>query len=212
MPRFPRKKNDILIQAAKILFGIQNNPGEFPNPPFDPAPLSGLLGDAVTQEAQAVADEAKGRQSRATASETIFDKIPDEAQRLLTLVEAIFPGDAMKMQLLEWDLKAEPTFFPPGQVRDLVVVAQGPGTARLDWNPPIRTATTGDVLFYVIERQIRDLTTNTITEEFGVWKETATESEKELIGQPRMVEISYRVRAVNNNGQGQNSDTETAVL
>ena len=61
MPQFPRTKNDILVLAAKIVFGITNNPADYPNPPFDPANLNALLGTLIGQTADRVGKDAAAK-------------------------------------------------------------------------------------------------------------------------------------------------------
>ncbi|MBI1784700.1 hypothetical protein HYR69_06100 [Candidatus Sumerlaeota bacterium] len=62
------------------------------------------------------------------------------------------------------------------------------------------------------ERRIMNTQTNTLVEDWGVWKETATDSEKTVINQPRGVEITFRVTAVNKNGKGPSVTSEQVVL
>jgi len=70
----------------------------------------------------------------------------------------------------------------------------------------------GTVRYYRVERQIRDLATNEVTEEWGVWQATATKTEVLVPNQPRRVEIAYRVIAVNAHGEGLPSNSQTVVL
>ncbi len=45
-----------------------------------------------------------------------------------------------------------------------------------------------------------------------IWKDTATDSEKTVINQPRGVEITYRVTAINTNGPGPAVTSTQVVL
>ena len=201
MPQFPRTKNDILVLAAKIVFGIQNNPVEYSNPPFDEAPLNTLLGDLVLQTADRVAKEAAAKAALDLENGTI-ESIKDESKSLIRLAEAIHNQDAAVLQLIGWDARAEAQSLPPGEIRNLEVLDQGAGTAFIDWKSPSRTASVGLPDFYLIERRVVDIQTMAVTEDWGVWSDQATQTEKTVINQPRGAEITYRVTAVNNNGSG----------
>ena len=58
MPTFPDTKNDIVILAAKVSAGISDNPADYPNPPFDPAPINALVGSALQLTGQRQAKDA----------------------------------------------------------------------------------------------------------------------------------------------------------
>ncbi len=211
MPRFPRTKNDILVLAARIADGIVNNPTEYPDPPFDPSTLQVATALVLSRASDRQAKEAAAKEALDLENDALEDAA-DEAKHLLRLAEDAHGDDAAALQLIGWDVKADPRSLPPGQVRDLDVRAQGPAAAYLDWKAPLPSASTGDVRYYRVERQIVDIQTREVTEEWGVWRQTAIDSKIILADQPRAVEIGYRVIAVNPNGQGEPSDTETIVL
>jgi hypothetical protein len=212
MPKFPKSKNDILIQAAKIVFGIQANPADYPVPPFDPAPLNTMLGNAVLQTADRQNKEAIAKASLDLENTTVLEDIPEEAMRLIKLAEATHGQNAAKLQMIGWDIKAQAQFNAPGEVRNLEVLIQGPGSAFIDWKAPARSASVGLPDYYLLERRVMNTQTNTLVEDWGVWKDTATDSEKTVINQPRGVEITFRVTAVNKNGSGPSVTSEQVVL
>jgi len=211
MPTFPESKNDILILAAKAAAGIQNNPGNYPNPPFDAALLSQYVGEDISI--------IERRQEKEAELKVLVDEDNAKVAQISALLrmyidEAVarYPKDAGKLKEIGWDVQAERKYHEPGQVRNFEVAEQGPGVVLLDWKAPARTKSVGTVRGYRIERQIHDIETRNITEEWGQWERTAYETEETLHDQPRGVEISYRIVATNNNGDGPASDVETVVL
>ncbi len=211
MPQFPRTKNDILILAAKIVFGIGSNPADYPNPPFDQTNLNNLLGTLILQTADRVAKEAAAKGALDLENGTVEDVV-EEAKRLIRLAEATHNQIAAKLQEIGWDARGAAQSFPPGEVRSLEVVVQGAGSAFIDWKAPARSASVGLPDYYLIERRVMNAQTNTLIEDWGTWKDTATDSEKTVINQPRGVEITYRVTAVNTNGPGPAVTSEQVVL
>jgi len=187
MATFPKSKDEMMI-----LLGVLLNQAV------------GHISDRQQKEA-----EAQGAVKLENESVTA---VGDEARRLLRLAEALYRRDAGALHRLGWNVRAEKRRLKPGQVTYLEVGEQGPGTVALHWKPPKPTAATGRVGFYRIERQIRDLETNHITEEWGTWAATSSTNTIHLENQPRLVELSYRIVAVNHSGDGEHSDTETAVL
>jgi len=211
MSQFPRTKNEILVLAAKIALGITNNPADYPNPPFDPANLNALLGALLVQTADHVSKDAAAKAALDLKNGTI-DDIMNESKRLIRLAEATHNQIAAKLQEIGWDVHRTAQSFPPSEVRGLKILAQGPGSALIDWKAPARSETAGLPDYYLIERRVMNTQTNTLVEDWGIWKDTATGSEKTVITQPRGVEITYRVTAVNKNGPGPAVTSDQVVL
>jgi len=211
MPTFPGKRDEILILAAQIVAGIESDPAEFPNPPFDVGPLKALL-------MQTAADGAD-HQSKAAAAKAALDRlngrvgeVKDEAKRLLRLAETVHKNEEPVLERIGWGVKSGPHWRAPGAVRGLTVGAQGAGTVVLRWKAPERVATVGRVRAYCVERETRTLDTRISIEEFGGWKEISFAKEIVLTDQPRGAEITYRVYALNDTGQGPPSESEPVVL
>lgn len=91
-------------------------------------------------------------------------------------------------------------------------LASGESSARFDWKAPARSASVGLPETCLIERRVMNTQTNTLIEDWGAWKDTATDSEKTVISQPRGVEIADRVTAVNTNGPGPSVTSEQVVF
>lgn len=212
MPRFPKQKNEILILAAKVADGILKNPADYPCPPFDHLELHNDLADVLGLISDRQAKEAAAKDALEAENDKIYNVIAGRVQHQLRLAEDKFPDDAGKLHEIGWDVKAAPQALAPGQVRGLEANPKGAGTVLLKWHAPEVTAHTGAVRSYRIERQLTDIATRRVTEEWGVWHEEAYKTDALLMNQPRAIEISYRIIACNPNGQGQPSDTETVVL
>jgi len=211
MPKFPQGMTERLFLARKIAAGIVDNPGDYPNPPFDAALLESLIAEVMAdianeQELKAQA-YAAGEKRRGT-----FAALVKEMRRLLSLAQAEHRQEAAKLEAIGWNKRAEPKSLPPGQARNLRVLHQGAGTVDLAWQAPEVTAHTGKVGGYLVERQITDEKTREITEEFGQWSFFSYKNKTRLEHQPRGVEIEYRITASNLNGEGPPSNVEFVVL
>lgn len=208
---FPRRREDVVILAARVASGIDANPADFPNPPYDTAPLHALVATSTLSMADRQAKDAAAKAALELEIENVA-KTGDETKRLLGMARNDFPNDAAKLQELGWNVDADPQSLPPGQVRSLHAVSQGAGTVHLDWKAPEKSESTGHVAVYVVQRETRNAVTHEGIEEFGDWQVNAHKSQKLLVGQPRGVEIRYRVFASNVNGDGPPEDTERIVL
>ena len=211
MPRFPKAKNDIMILAGRTMTGINDNPTIFTDPPYDVGPLSTGISDVITKMAARQALE--GQLSDAVIAENdAIQNVIEAEEHLLRLAETDFKDDTAKLELIGWGAEADPRHQKPGQPRNLEIQVQGPTSAQLDWKAPEKTKHVGSVSFYRVERMIRNIETNEITEDYGTWQATTTDTEIVVHDQPRRVEIMYRIIANNPNGDGPHSDTETVVL
>ena len=211
MPEFPRNKDSIMILAARTMTGINANPTIFTNPPYDAGPLAASISNVIDK--MGIRQALEGQLSDAVIEENNAIQTTIEVeQHILRQAENDFKNDQAKLELLGWGKVSDPRHHKPGQTRNLEVQVQGPTSVQLDWKAPEKTKHVGSVRFYRVERMIRNIETNEITEEFGVWQSTTSNTELVVHDQPRRVEIMYRVIATNPNGDGPHSDTETVVL
>ncbi len=211
MPQFPRTKNDIVVLATKMVAGIAGNPTDYTNPPFDETALDTLLTTLLGQTTDRMSKDAAAKAAIDLENATLADVV-DEAKRLIRLAEATHHLDAPKLQEIGWDVPGTAQSFAPGEIRSLEVVIQGPGIAFIDWKAPAKSAAAGPPDYYLLERRVMNTQTQTLVEDWGIWKDTATDTEKTVIDQPRIVEITYRVTAVNTNGPGPTATSEQVVL
>jgi hypothetical protein len=211
MPTFPDTKNEIVILAARVSSGISEHPLDYPDPPFDPGPINALVGSALqlTSQRQAKDAEAKALLDQENAK---IAEISVALRTLLDMAETAHGNDAAKLQEIGWDIRSDPKYLAPGEVRNLEAIHQGAGTVELDWKAPTRTAITGRPTVYKINRETRNLQTHEAIEEFGAWESISFEVKALLAGQPRGVEIRYRVTASNVNGDGPHVEAQRVVL
>lgn len=210
MPQFPTRKNDLRALSQAIVAGIQTNPADFPTPPFDWGTLAGINGADVVNRTNRQNSEAatKGFVDVENAN---LDDMGVGARRQIDLATAMYPGNDAMLAKFGWSDNAAPkTDVEISQPRNLVAVVQGPGDATLDWNSPQTGARS--LRNYIVERQVRDITTNTVTEEWGAWQRSVTQSEISLPDMPRGVNISFRVSAVNSTMTSTPSNTVDVVL
>lgn len=211
MPTFPTTKNDILILAAKVASGISEHQADYPNPPFDPTPMMQAVSLAVQLVGQRQAKEAEAKALLEQENAKI-DEAAALLRSLLNEAENRYPNDSAKLQEIDWDVRSDPKYLVPGEIRNLEAAHQGAGTVELDWKAPARTATTGRPTVYKITRETRAIDGHQPIEEFGTWQSVSFEAKALLVSQPRGVEIRYRVTASNTNGDGPNVEAQRVVL
>jgi hypothetical protein len=111
--------------------------------------------------------------------------------------------DDNKLNLLGWSGKRKrKSLKSPGQVMSLKAVEQGDDWVGLKWKAPVDG---GKAAAYKIQRDEKD---------DGKWVDvgTAVVTEAKLTDQPLLVDIRYRVVAVNKAGEGPASNTVKLVL
>jgi hypothetical protein len=147
--------------------------------------------------------------ARAAAEQSITDKddaieeLIDALKSDIRYAETVVNFDDDKLKLIGWSGKSDATALePPGETRQLEAPKQGDGWLFLDWKQP---AEGGKVSAYKIQRRNRPE---------GAWQDVATaiETESTLVEQPKVVELEYRVIAINKAGEGSPSNTTMVVL
>ena len=207
MPNFPRTEPEIMALGAAILNGLTNNPAVYPDPPLAQAQLGPLLnGYAVSKsahtEAQAAAEETTGTKDEALAL------LIEGLKKDLRYCERVAKNDNDKLMLVGWGARKTPEPAPaPGQPRELAATEQGQGTVTLMWKPA-ENGSGGPVRSFIVERRQQGET------EFGPWRQidaTLTTMEN-LTGQPRGVDLEYRVLGINKGGESVPSNSVAVVL
>ena len=200
--RFPKSEAKIIALAQKIIAGLRDNPN-FPNPPTSPDQLQASLDRVIASSDAQVKALAASKQATDTKQADI-DHMMTEMKGILHYAEDTVHDDDAKLSELGWGGRAEPHALQvPGQPRLLEVPGQGAGWLTLDWKKP---ADGGSPASYKIER--RELTEN------GTWALAgiAIDTEVTLNSQEHGKEWEYRVIAINKAGEGEPSNTVTAVL
>jgi hypothetical protein len=201
MPTFPKKETEIIALAQMVGDGLSKMADDFPHPPLAVADLqakvteyNGILSATVE------ADMASQRQHAAKAE--VLAEIRDGVSANLRYAEITARKEPEKLAGLGWGPRRDKSpLAPPGEVRDINIDSQGDTWLILSWHPPVNGGLTAA---YHIERK----------QGTGAWEAAATSAttEKSVTDQPRGVELSYRVIAVNKAGSGAPSGVVTAVL
>lgn len=208
MPKFPKREADILALCEAMIAGYLAHPADFPS--RTPGPLLvGLSGQYFA---------TKNTQTSALAAAQIATEQKDD--KLDALIEAMknelkksevdAAGDPQKLEYIGWGPKAPPTpTDPPGQPRNLVALNQGTSSVTLDWKPTAN-GSGGPVRTYVIERRKQPQGGG----DFSNWLPvgSALETKATLTGQPRGVQLEYRLKAINTGGESVPSNTAAVVL
>ena len=210
MATFPTRRNDLLALAIKILEGITTNRSAYPVATFDTASLTGGISSA--QEATATRQQRETALAVATETERdAYDALSERVRSQLNQAENAHRNAPENLTLIGWEVQAAPTRQVPQQPRTLEAQSHGAGSVFLDWKAPLDNRGSGKAAFYRVERQVRTLE-GKITETWGAWSSSAVASELLLTGQPRGVELDFRIVAVNATGDSLPSNTITVTL
>jgi hypothetical protein len=210
MATFPTRRNDLLALAINILEGITANRGAYPVTKFDTtaltAGISSAQGATTTRQQQesALAVSVDGERES-------YDVLSEIVRSHLDQAEDAHRNALENLTLIGWEPQAAPTKRVPQQPRALEAQLRGAGSVFLDWKAPLDNRGSGKAAFYRVERQVRTLE-GEVTETWGAWSSSAVPSELLLTGQPRSVELDYRIVAVNATGDSLPSNTITVTL
>ena len=200
--RFPKTEAKIITLAQKIISGLKDNPN-FPNPPFSPDQLQEQLDKVIASGDAQVKALAAAKQATETKQTDFNDMITEMKSVLHYAEDAVHDDDALLSEL-GWGGRAEPhPLQVPGQPRLLEVQAQGVGWLTLDWKKPTNGGASAS---YKIQR--RELIEGATWSLAGI----AIDTETTLNDQEHGKEWEYRVLALNKAGEGEPSNTVTAVL
>ena len=207
MPRFPKKEIEIQELAHRMIQGYTDDPAVFPH-----SDVPGL------QALMTAYETARGDQEAKQAILHLATDVKDVALHAMEVKmrdqikqsEVDVGANQGKLELIGWGPHATPTpTAPPGQVRVLQIVSEGPGTLKLDWKAP-DPATGGPVRTYKIERREEPVPDQPL----GAWHEAglAFVTEALLTEQPRGLKMEYQVIGLNNAGEGPASNIVAVVL
>uniref|UniRef100_UPI004056815E fibronectin type III domain-containing protein n=1 Tax=Candidatus Electrothrix sp. TaxID=2170559 RepID=UPI004056815E len=200
--RFPKTEAKIIALAQKIISGLRDNPN-FPDPPTSPDQLQTSLDKTLNSSDAQVMALAAAKQATDT-KQADFDHMIKEMKGIIHYAEDAVQDDDAILSELGWGGRAEPHALQvPGQPRLLEVPEQGTGWLTLDWKKP---ANGGASASYKIER--RELIEGATWSLAGI----AVDTEITLKDQEHGKEWEYRVLAINKAGEGEPSNTVTAVL
>ena len=200
MARFPTKEAEIAALAERLYRGLLDNNPTFPQPPVHPMLLRMRKLTYQSRHDTFLAARAAAEQS-ITDKDTALEELIDALKSDIRYAENKVDYNDDKLKLIGWSGKETPTALaPPGETRQLEAPKQGEGWVFLDWKAP---ADGGRVSAYKVQRRSG-----------GNWQDVATaiETESTLVGQPKGIELEYRVIAINKSGEGSPSNTVMAVL
>ena len=199
--KFPKKESDVAALSNSMVSGYTAYAVDFPNAD------AGAVGAAraaylLAKDAQT---QAQGQAQLATEEkEATLTALEDLLRTQLKQSEVDVVTDPEKLELIGWAPKsARQPANPPGQPLTFASVMQGDGTVIFEWKSPLN-GTNGPVRSYIIERREEPAGGGV----FGSWTQTgfAMESEITLTGQPRGVQLEFRVVAANAAGNSEPSN------
>ncbi len=201
MARFPNTEANIALLAEKMVSGLAAATEAFPSPPVPGPALEAQLDDFHQKTAALVKSRAEARMRRVDKTKAL--KVLKASMRA-DLRYAEFMARKHPEQLIQIGWRARRPRTPikaPGEVRDIAIRDEGDTWVLLTWDAPDEG---GEVAVYQIQRR----------KPRGKWEDEATSIDRiELLrGQPRGVELEFRVLAMNRAGAGSPSATVTAVL
>ncbi len=200
MPTFPRTEVEIIALAQLVAEGLGRMAEDFPSPPISANDLQASITE-YTVELNATIEADMASKARHAAKDKAFEATVDGVKRILKYAEATAKSPE-KLEGLSWSRRRDKTPLKvPGEVRNIAMGNQGENWVVLSWNPPVEGGLTAA---YQIQRKQAN----------GAWEDAgvATETEYVVANQPRGVDLSYHVIAVNKAGRGQPSGVVTAVL
>jgi len=201
MPRFPTKEAEIERLALEIINGLIGSP-YFMSPPLGWIALYNVYAPYKSARNKVIKSQAQAQMATENKDDA-FDDLTEAMKKNIRYAENTVGGDNDKLKLIGWSgRKARAELTPPGQPRSLEITKQGTGWISLDWKKPLNG---GNPKIYNILRRENSQ---------GKWLPagSAVETESVLVDQPVKSELEYRVVAVNKAGEGEPSNTVTAVL
>ena len=201
MPQFPRREPEMAMLARLVTDGLAKAREDFPSPPVPASELERKLAAYEAAKVSAAALEGQLRELY-VAKDQVLEDLMSCVKADLRYAEIVVRDRPEKLTRLGWGPRRERTALKaPGEVRGIIVAEEGDTYVRLRWKAPVDG---GAVAAYTIQRK----------EGAGPWRDVgvATVKEQLMTDQPRGVELSYRVTAMNRAGVGQPSATVTLVL
>ncbi len=201
MARFPKAEAKIAQLALQMADGLAVATETFPSPPVPAPVLKAQLDDYHEKTAALVQSRAEARIRRVDKSRAL-KTLKDSMRADLRYAEIMARRHPEYLIQLGWRARrARTALKAPGEVRDIAMRDEGDTWVLLTWDAPDEG---GEVAAYQIQRR----------QPRGKWEDAATSIDRiELLrGQPRGVELEFRVVAMNRAGDGSPSATVTAVL
>ncbi len=202
MARFPRTEPTIAELASLLADGLESGSDDFPNPPVAAGELHALL-DAFNEAISAVIAAEAALSEQRVMKDQALTKLMQAMKADLRYAEFAVRKAPEKLTQIGWGpRRARRPLEHPGEVRNLRITREGKTWIALAWRAPVDG---GAAAAYAIElRKARGRSWEAVA--------SVTGTKHRLVDQPRGVELSYRVVAMNKAGTGAPSATVTAVL
>jgi len=198
---FPRTEPEVAELALILTEGLAAGTDDFPAPPVPAEELRARLDRFRSALTATVQTERLFREQHAL-KDAAYGDLVDGMKADLKYGEIAVRATPEKLAQIGWSTRRDRSNLDgPGEVRDFQVRAEGDTWALFEWKAPVDG---GAVQAYRVERK----------EAAGPWEEvsTAVTTTQLVNNQPRGVELSYRVVAMNKAGNGKASATATLVL
>lgn len=201
MARFPKSEAKISQLAQQMATGLAAATEHFPSPPVAAPVLKAQLDD-YHEKTQALTQSHAEARIRRVDKNRALKTLKDSMRANLRYAEIMARRHPEYLIQIGWRARRPRTAIKaPGEVRDIAIRDEGDTWVLLNWDAPDEG---GEVAVYEIQRR----------QPRGKWEDEATSIDRvELLrGQPRGVELEFRVLAMNKGGVGSPSATVTAVL
>lgn len=202
MRRFPRREADIVALANSVISGLTEQADDFSSPPLRPSELQNLV-DSYHKRRDEIVEARSALTEAVKAKDESLAALVSGTKKVLRYAEDAVDHHDTKLKALGWRTRRKATpLQPPGQVRVLEVKEEGRGWVSLAWEKP---SDGGKVAVYLVQARRGD---------DSDWSDAnvAFETNVELSGQDRGVQMFYRVVAANKAGEGVYSNEVDAWL
>lgn len=205
MVAFPKKEDEVLALAAKMVYGLASHLTEFPS--VDAAALSTAYNTTRT----AVQNRMDADVAAKNAVESKDVKLADLIEMMkkdLRLAEIDTSSDPEKLAEIGWGPKSGPSpSIPPGSPSELKVIATTVSSVWLQWQRS-KPAEGGIVRNFVVESR---LVQGPDPVEWSLAASTV-DNKVEITGLSPNLRMEYRVKAVNVGGESGPSNTIEVIL
>ncbi|MBI4500784.1 MAG: fibronectin type III domain-containing protein [Gemmatimonadetes bacterium] len=204
MPTFPKTENDIQVFGQLLVQGLRELQSELPSPPMGVDDLKTKLDTYRTALEATILTEGAFREQHGVKDQALQELVSG-MRADIKYAEAMLrgkPDREKKLVKLGWGpRRALSTLEAPGEVREIAIEKQGDTWLTLTWTAP---RSGGAPAFYRIQRK----------KDGAAWEDVGTTTDIEYMAsnQPRGVEFTFQVMAVNRAGTGNPSGTVSAVL
>jgi hypothetical protein len=207
MPVFPTRESEIRSLVQQMLGGYEKHPGDFPHVARHRLLIGNLIYQTIVrQQQQRLATWRKMKAARAKS----FAELKRVMKECLRKSQVDVADQPQKLHYIGWGPRRKAkALAAPAAPQDLRSRITAAAAVTLTWQPPAAAPGTGPVQNYLIER--RELLPQQVP---GPWRllTTTYQTTITLAGQPRRIELQYRVRTTNAAGVSRPGNLAGGVL